>query len=62
MKTDCSCSSCIHAVVCPHQKALSDAQEAVNKVLSDSELGFIKPVSLECKYHSPKIMTRGDVR
>ena len=60
MKTD-QCSSCSHAVVCPHQQALSEAQKAVDLALSSKDLTFIKTVSVECKHYSSKMNTRGEL-
>ena len=59
MKTD-SCSSCNHSVVCPHQKQLVELQKIIDQAI-DKDITFIKPINVECKHYSSKILTRGDL-
>ena len=59
MKTD-QCSSCTHAVVCPHQKQLIELQKIIDQAI-DKDITFIKPINVECKHYSSKILTRGDL-
>lgn len=59
MKTD-QCSSCNHAVVCPHQKQLVDLQRIIDQAI-DKDITFIKPINVECKHYSSKMTQRGNV-
>ena len=60
MKTD-QCSSCSHAVVCPHPKALTELQNRVDNTLNfdGKDVSFIEPVVVKCKHYSSKMSTRG---
>lgn len=60
MRNESKCSSCIHSEVCPHQTALTDAQKTAEETLSTTKFPFLKPISVECRFYSSKIMTRGD--
>lgn len=61
MRNESKCSSCIHSEVCPHQDALANAQKKAEEMLSAIEFPFLKPIAVECKHYSSKIMTRGEI-
>ena len=65
MRTD-FCSSCSHAVVCPHPNELAEMQAKIDslfesKNLSDGKnMNFIEPVDLKCKFYSSKLNQKGE--